>query len=51
MSLYLIGIYGGDEEWLRERWKATGKKLDMGKSCVHFAGWTTLRSMSWARRC
>jgi hypothetical protein len=38
MSLYLMGVYGEDgaEEWLRERWAATGKKLDMGKSCVRF---------------
>ena len=36
MALYLMGIYGGDHEWFRERWRATGKKLDMGKSCVRF---------------
>jgi Domain of unknown function (DU1801) len=37
MALYLMGIYGeGDASWFEERWKATGKKLDMGKSCVRF---------------
>jgi hypothetical protein len=36
MALYLMGIYGGDDAWFRERWNATGKRLDMGKSCVRF---------------
>jgi hypothetical protein len=38
LSLYLMGIYGDDGEstWFRERWARTGKKLDMGKSCVRF---------------
>ena len=36
MSLYLTGVYGGDDAWFRERWLATGRKLDMGKSCVRF---------------
>ena len=38
MSLYLMGIYGDDgaQEWLRSAWVATGRKLDMGKSCVRF---------------
>jgi hypothetical protein len=38
LSLYLMGIYGDDGEssWFRERWGETGKKLDMGKSCVRF---------------
>ena len=31
MSLYLLG----DDEF-RRRWKETGKKLDMGKSCIRF---------------
>jgi Domain of unknown function (DU1801) len=36
MALYLIGVYGdeGNQAWLKERWAATGKKLDMGKSCL-----------------
>jgi hypothetical protein len=38
MALYLMGVYGeeGSQDWLRERWAATGKKLDMGKSCLRF---------------
>ncbi|MEX0761608.1 MAG: DUF1801 domain-containing protein [Dehalococcoidia bacterium] len=38
MSLYLMNVYGepGSEQWFHERYKASGKKLDMGKSCVRF---------------
>ena len=38
MALYLMGVYGdeGTATWFRKRWEATGKKLDMGKSCVRF---------------
>ena len=38
MSLYLNAVYGDPEteHWFRERWARTGKKLDMGKSCVRF---------------
>jgi hypothetical protein len=38
MSLYLMTVYGDKniEAWFQERYRATGKKLDMGKSCVHF---------------
>ena len=38
MSLYLNNIYGdpATEARFRERYAATGKKLDMGKSCVRF---------------
>src|SRR3954452_8277978 len=38
MSLYLMAVYGhGDTgAWFREAWAKTGKKLDMGKSCVRF---------------
>jgi hypothetical protein len=38
MSLYLLTVYGdkNTEAWFHERYKASGKKLDMGKSCVHF---------------
>jgi Domain of unknown function (DU1801) len=38
MSLYLMSVYGHKptEQWFREQFKARGKKLDMGKSCVHF---------------
>lgn len=38
MSLYLMPAYGGGEgeSWFREAWARTGKKLDMGKSCIRF---------------
>ena len=38
MSLYLMCNYadGEYELWFREAWTKTGKKLDMGKSCVRF---------------
>ena len=50
VSLYLMGVYCGcvergagvgpvqtaDATWFRETWLATGKKLNMGKSCVRF---------------
>jgi uncharacterized protein YdhG (YjbR/CyaY superfamily) len=38
MSLYLMGVYfdPADARWLADAWKKTGKKLDMGKSCIRF---------------
>lgn len=37
LSLYLGCVYGPDREKpFREAWAKTGKKLDMGKSCVRF---------------
>jgi len=38
MSLYLMCIYGHKEtkDWFVKAYKATGKKLDMGKSCIRF---------------
>ena len=38
MALYLNNVYGDPEtdRWFRERFAASGKKLDMGKSCVRF---------------
>ncbi|MCA9322054.1 MAG: DUF1801 domain-containing protein [Planctomycetes bacterium] len=38
MGLYLFCIYCSEEdkEKFCEEWRATGKKLDMGKSCVRF---------------
>ena len=37
MSLYLGSVYGPEREKpFREAWAKTGKKLDMGKSCVRF---------------
>jgi hypothetical protein len=45
-SLYLGGLYCGcgldpngrtpDSEWFVKEWAKTGRKLDMGKSCVRF---------------
>ncbi len=38
MSLYMMATYGSEEqrEWFTEAWAKTGKKLDMGKSCIRF---------------
>jgi hypothetical protein len=38
MSLYLMCTYGNTEHasWFQQAWAKTGKKLDMGKSCVRF---------------
>ena len=38
MSVYLMCIYGHKETeaWFRKEFAASGKKLDMGKSCVRF---------------
>ena len=38
MSLYLNNVYGdpATEAWFKERYAASGKRLDMGKSCVRF---------------
>ena len=37
-SLYLLGIYGAEDgrAWFEREWKKSGKKLDMGKSCIRF---------------
>jgi hypothetical protein len=36
ISLYLMSVYGDreTEQWFRERYAKSGKRLDMGKSCV-----------------
>ncbi len=37
MSVYLCTYMSPTEEaWFRSAWKKTGKKLDMGKSCIRF---------------
>ena len=38
MSFYLMSAYGEGvaEAWLRQRFAAAGKKLDMGKCCIRF---------------
>ncbi|MFN8010495.1 MAG: DUF1801 domain-containing protein [Holophagaceae bacterium] len=40
LALYLMCVYGdeGLRTWFEAAWKASGKKLDMGKSCVRFRG-------------
>jgi hypothetical protein len=44
-SLYLMGLYMADmpgsrnaalSRWFHDAWKKSGKKLDMGKSCIRF---------------
>jgi hypothetical protein len=38
MSLYLMSVYmdPGDLAWFQDAWQATGRRLDMGKSCIRF---------------
>ena len=38
MAIYMMCLYmdQDDAAWFAKAWKATGKKLDMGKSCVRF---------------
>ncbi len=38
VTLYLMAVNGDKamEKWLTQGYAATGKKLNMGKSCVHF---------------
>jgi hypothetical protein len=38
MALYLMNVYGSkeNEEWFKAEYVKSGKKLDMGKSCVRF---------------
>lgn len=39
MSLYFMGLYSADaalKRWFEEAWAKSGKKLDMGKSCIRF---------------
>lgn len=50
-SLYLTGAYGSKEkdEDLRAAFKAAGKKLDMGKSCVRFSSLDDLELEAIAR--
>jgi uncharacterized protein YdhG (YjbR/CyaY superfamily) len=38
MSLYLMGTYADQEteQWFKDRLAVSGKKLDMGKSCIRF---------------
>lgn len=38
ISLYLLSIYASQQltDEFRSRWTASGKRLDMGKSCIRF---------------
>ena len=38
ISIYLMCVYSNpaEEAWFKEEWAKTGKKLNMGKSCVRF---------------
>ena len=38
LSLYLLGLYGDSKlrRWFESAYQATGKRLDMGKSCLRF---------------
>jgi hypothetical protein len=38
LAIYLMCIYGSakNAEWFRKEWAKSGKKLDMGKSCIRF---------------
>lgn len=38
MAIYLFGMYSNPKisDWFIKQWKKSGKKLDMGKSCVRF---------------
>jgi len=38
MAVYLMCVYGdgGTRKWFEEEYRASGKKLDMGKCCVRF---------------
>jgi hypothetical protein len=38
MALYLNNVYSDSQtaDWFKARYKASGKRLDMGKSCVRF---------------
>ena len=38
MTVYLMNVYGDKEteHWFTERYRATGKRMDTGKSCVRF---------------
>ncbi|MEZ6036486.1 MAG: DUF1801 domain-containing protein [Planctomycetota bacterium] len=38
LAIYMMGLYidVDDGRWFEKAWKATGKKLDIGKSCVRF---------------
>jgi uncharacterized protein YdhG (YjbR/CyaY superfamily) len=38
MAVYLMGVYGSPalRQWFADEWRASGKRVDMGKSCIRF---------------
>ena len=36
MAIYMMCVYGKEEELFRKKYSESGKKLDMGKCCVRF---------------
>jgi hypothetical protein len=40
MAVYLMALYldaeGAEQEWFRQQWAKSGKRLDLGKSCIRF---------------
>ncbi len=38
LAIYLMCVYSSEKtaEWFRKEWAKSGKKLDMGKSCIRF---------------
>lgn len=52
ISLYLLSIYASDDltRQFQQRWLSSGKKLDMGKSCVRFRTLehADLKTIAWA---
>ncbi len=38
MAIHLLSVYSDSDTatWFQKAWKASGKKLDMGKACVRF---------------
>ena len=52
ISLYLLSIYASKEltTEFKKRWLASGKKLDMGKSCIRFKAieQADLETIAWA---
>lgn len=52
ISIYLLGIYASEAltQEFHKRWLASGKKLDMGRSCVRFKTISDadLETIKWA---
>jgi hypothetical protein len=35
-TLHAMSVYGENEAWVRAAFERAGRKLDMGKACIHF---------------